>query len=336
MNEKLLMSVGIMTFEGAKRIPYELKSLEESTTERNFRIVVHDDGSSEANQEELKRIVKKFDDIYGNVDLILSKENHGTRYSTNRCMEFHDSIYGSVWADDLLAVKDWLRTWVLNYKNFSEFCEVGFLGFDFKEFQIQNKDDDLGRADLSTAPCGFLVLMEKDKFWKIGGLDERAHSFAEEIEIGMKCIDKKWNCIMLPYPKIPHIGSVTWSHGGPKTIEKERRYNESSELLQNEYWGRDWSLHRNWEKFVLTNQPANRAPFGVQIIEREEKDSCGNTIRRWKEHIKTPLLLFENALIPGVLIPNYYEDILNNYISGKKKWSSFNEDEAYKCLNKND
>lgn len=332
MSEKLLMSVGIMTYEGAKRMPSELKSLEENTTERNFRIIIVDDGSSEANQNELKRIVDKFNSTYNNVDLVLNKQNRGTRYTTNRCMEFHDSIYGSVWADDLLAGKEWLKTWVLNYENFSKSCEVGFLGFRFPEFQCREIGDGVGRADLSTAPCGFLVCMKKNKFWEICGLDERAHSFMEEIELGMKCIDKKWYCIVLPFPNVPHIGSTTWNHAGPKSFEREQRYNESSELLQNEYWGRNWSLHRNWERFVIDNQPQEGMHFGVQTIELEEKDSIGVTVRRWKERIKVPLLLYENALKPGIIVPNYYDNIYERYVSGEYKWEGFKEEEAYICL----
>jgi len=332
MGDKLLMSVGIMTYEGAKRMPSELKSLEENTTERNFRIIIVDDGSSEANQNELKRVVDKFNSTYNNVDLILNKENRGTRYTTNRCMEFHDSVYGSVWADDLLAGKEWLKTWILNYENFSKYCEVGFMGFRFPEFQCGDRGNCVGRADCSTAPCGFLVCMKKDKFWKMNGLDERAHSMFEEIEIGAKCMDRGWYCIVLPFPEIPHIGSVTWSHAGPKAAEKERRYNEASELLQNEYWGRNWSLHRKWEQFVLTRQPEGNMPFGVQTIELEEKDHLGNTIRRWKERIKTPLLLYENALQPSIIIPNYYDEILDDYLSGKRKWEGFKIEEAQACL----
>jgi hypothetical protein len=178
--------------------------------------------------------------------------------------------------------------------------------------------------------------MAKDKFLKIGGLDERAHSMFEEIELGAKCIDQNWHCIVIPFPEVPHIGSVTWNHAGPKAAEKERRYNEASELLQNEYWGRNWSLHRKWEQFVMTQQPVEGKPFGVQTIELEDKDETGETIRRWKKRIRVPLLLYENALRLGTIIPNYYDDILEEYIAGVRKWDGFKIEEAQTCLFKTD
>lgn len=332
MVKKILMSVGIMTYEGAKRIPSELKSIEESTTERDFRIVICDDGSSEANQQELVRIVEKFNEHYGNIDLIFNHTNKGTRYTTNRCMAYHDSVYGMVWADDLLASRDWLRTWLINYRRFSEQCDVGFLGFKFNSFAFRSLESYLGRAEFSTAPNGFIVCMEKDKYWKIGGLDERVHSMFEEVEIGMKCINNNLYSIWIPYPDISHIGSVTWSHGGPKAKEFQKRYDEASNLLQNEYWGRNWSLHEAWLNFMLSQQN-NLKEYGMQIVEIEEKDVLtGRTINREYKRIKTPLLLFENALIEGVLIPNYYDDILQDYISGKRKWQGFKNEEAEYCL----
>ncbi|KKK45803.1 hypothetical protein LCGC14_3164900 [marine sediment metagenome] len=133
------------------------------------------------------------------------------------------------------------------------------------------------------------MAMEKEKWFSIGGLDESVHSFFEEIEIGAKCMDNEWHCLAIPRPIIAHLGSATWGTGGLKNKEREQRYNESSNLLQFKYFGKDWSLHEKFELFMMKHQPPENKPHGLFTF-----NSYYNEATDTKLTLRVPKLIFKN------------------------------------------
>ena len=276
--QKADIAIGISCYNNFASVDNLLKNIEEVTSPGlNYRIVVCDDGSKEIYKLGLREIVKKHRDV----SLVEHIENYGISATWNTLAGHFESKYTVLLNDDVLLVKNWLTALVYFLQKNRDIGTAGLFTYHglnqatAKKLAFDGVKDPTAPVFILSPPgcCfAFTGLMWK----KVGEFNENMKSFYEECDFGTRCLSKGFRNYALPYPRIYHEWSGTFSRNAE--LQAANRMNESR-VIYKKIWGGD--LREMFDKWVMNEKLAevkwlSEGGEKSGLSKRPDLDNCTN------------------------------------------------------------
>ena len=251
--QKADIAIGISCYNNFASVDNLLKNIKEVTSPGlNYKIVVCDDGSKEIYKLGLREIVKK----YGDVSLVEHMENYGISAAWNTLAGHFESRHIVLLNDDILLVKNWLTALMYFLQKNKDVGTAGLFTYHglnpatAKKIAFDGVEDPVSPVFILSPPgCCFAFT---NLVWKkVGKFNESMKSFYEECDFGTRCLTKNLRNYILPYPRIYHEWSGTFSRN--TELRASERMNESREIYK-KIWGGD--LREMFDKYVMNEKLA--------------------------------------------------------------------------------
>jgi GT2 family glycosyltransferase len=256
--------IGVPTLNGPERLARCLEAIRRHTPmgALGATLLVSDDCSYEGNLEANKRVCAN----YG-VEMLMAPTRYGVATQWNRLTRHTDAPIIVLMNDDVEVVPDWLEALVFTIRNNPHAGLVGLKAFEgvnsmnFTPPLVHSYNEAaLERGLGMLSATGFLFGFSRDKFDAVGGFDEGFFCFYEEMDLGVRLLDRGWPSYLLSYPIVIHQGGATTSD--LKNIEARRVMAESKakfmakhgsiERLRAMMLGRDWPKPVQWNTMLKT------------------------------------------------------------------------------------
>lgn len=223
------VSIVILNFNGGSILRACLNSVLK-TKYPNFEIVLWDNGSSQKEQEQLKRLFSR------RVKLILKKKNYGFAEANNLALKEARGKYVVFLNNDTEVDSDWLKSLVKkmngnkkvaflqpkiiaidNRRFFNYAGAVGgmidSLGYTFARGRVFDYVEmDKGQYDNGQEifwASGVAIMVQRDVFEKLGGFDKRFFACQEEVDLCFRALRAGYKILVVPQSVVYHLGSVT-------------------------------------------------------------------------------------------------------------------------------
>jgi GT2 family glycosyltransferase len=257
-----LVSLVIPTRNGLSLIRSCIDSIIQKTTYSNYEIIIVDNGSDQL------EVLQYFDEVVTNPKIRVIREDAPFNYSAlnNKAVSLaRGEVVGLINNDIEVISPDWLAEMVsiaiqpsvgavgakLLYSNGTiQHAGIilgigGWAGSSHAGFE-RSHPGYLGRLQLIStfsAVTGACLIIEKSKFIKVGGLNERELQIAcNDVELCLKLRDLGYRNVWTPFAELYHHESA--SRGFDDTPEKISRFNQEVEYVKS-----------RWPR-LFTNDPA--------------------------------------------------------------------------------
>lgn len=248
LKKQPLISIVIPTKDHADILEQCLKSVYEKTTYKNFEVVVIDNNSEE---EETFELLKKYDKKSNFTYKRLECEFNYS-YINNEAVKLTKGEYIVLLNNDVeIITPEWLD-YMLGYAMQKHIGTVG-VKLIFPDETIQHAGIIMGKGGLAghahygkprdyvslqyelkipynysacTAAC---LMFSKEKFYEVGGLEEKLKVAFNDVDFNLKFIDKGYNNIFLPIVELYHYESK--SRGLDTTPEKQKRFMQEHKFI---------------------------------------------------------------------------------------------------------
>ena len=326
------LSIALLNLNGRAHLEQYLPSVVQNSG--NHHVVVIDNGSTDNSLEFLKA-------EFPQVDLIEFQENHGFCGGYNRALELLESQYVVLLNTDVAVTPNWVEP-LLNFINKNPEVKAiqpkilddnkkthfeyaggagGFLdsfGYPFCRGRVfETIEEDLGQYDEPMKigwASGSCLLIERETYNNLGGLDERFFAHMEEIDLCWRIWNAGFQVAVVPESKVFHLGGGTLHKSSPTKTYLNFR-NGLSLIVKNEVgykliWKLPFRLILDWVaifKFSLQSGPKH----GIAIMQahigffKEFRTSC-----RMRPKVYTQ----KRPRLTGLLVVHYF-------ILGKRRFS---------------
>ncbi len=231
------LSVIILNWNGEKLLQKFLPSVVAHTKGSEVDVIVADNGSTDNSLEVLCH-------EFSNVKLIAFDENYGFSEGYNRAISEVQSDYVVLLNSDVETPDGWwepllefmeknpdvgaCQPKILSYRNKNKFEYAGAAGglldcfgypycrgrlFDKIEYDLCQYD--VGPEDIAWA-SGACLMVRRDAYMKVGGLDELFFAHMEEIDLCCRMHNNGYRVCVVPESHVYHLGGATLSQGDPK------------------------------------------------------------------------------------------------------------------------
>lgn len=275
VKDEPLVSIIIPTKDYADVTETCLKSIYEKTDYKNYEIIVMNNNSEKKETFELfdkyKKKYKNFKVVDANYEFNYSKiNNDAVKHAKGDyiCLLNNDTeIISSNWLSVMVGYASLPYIGAVGAKllypdNTVQHCGIiiglggtaGHIGVNLPEDDLLNFGRLLIPFDCSavTAAC---LLVSKDKYLEVGGLEENLTVAFNDVDFNMKLLEKGYYNICLSQIKLYHYESKT--RGYDTTSEKHKRF-----LREKEYMFNKWKEKINDDKFYNKNY-SRTIPFNL-------------------------------------------------------------------------
>ena len=278
-----LVSIIVLTHNGENYIKNLFKYIRENTLYPNFEIIVVDNASSDNTLSFLQKNIYNF-----KLKIIRNYDNKSFSIANNEAVNLAEGEFLLFLNNDVIPLKGWLCELVKeclnnpkagsigskliypNKKNFAFSCKIQHVGIAFKyegDFyrpynigngqNINNFNEKAKRAAL-TAAC---LLVRKDKFLEVGGFDENYEYGYEDVDLGLKLLQKGYENIYIPTSILYHYEFGTQEKDGNNEIRKRRLNN--MKVFQKKWHifikKKYWEEKINNKNFLFSEKPLHIA-----------------------------------------------------------------------------
>ena len=225
------VTIVIPNYNGKRLLENCLKTLEEQT-EKDFKVLVIDNGSVDGSAEVTSRIL--------DMDMIALKENLGFCGGVNLGIEKTQTPYVLLLNNDTEADPHFVEALLKGVKESEHLFSCTAQMIDFKDHEILDNAGDLYTAmgwalargkgkkckdfekeqDVFSC-CGGAAIYRMDVLKKIGNLDEHHFAYLEDVDLGYRARIHGYRNRYIPQAKVYHVGSATTGN----------RYNEKKVFL---------------------------------------------------------------------------------------------------------
>jgi hypothetical protein len=243
MNHKI--AVVILNWNGAELLKKFLPSVIAYSTADHIKIVVADNGSTDAAIELIKN-------DFGSVQIIALEQNLGFAKGYNEALRQIDADYFVILNSDVEVTNGWLDAPILLMENDSEIAAVqpkilsfhqksdfeyagaagGLIdryGYPFCRGRIFNKlESDNGQYDAVSDifwASGACMFVRASAFNESGGFDADFWAHMEEIDFCWRLKNKGYRIVFTPESKVYHLGGGTLSYDNPQKLYLNFRNN---------------------------------------------------------------------------------------------------------------
>jgi GT2 family glycosyltransferase len=233
--------VSIVTYNNSSIIEKTVRSILNNTYNLNYKIIVHDNKSTDNTLE----VIKNLDS--NNIEIIDSKTNYGFGYGHNRVVEHYSAKYYLIYNPDVILSNNVLK----NLYDFMEqkkdigmvipkilysngeiqyLCKQNPTVFDlfFRRFIPENikflfkkRNDwyemrDTGYDKVFEIPyaTGCFMFFRSSILKQIKGFDENFFMYLEDADITRR-VNKISKCVFYPYSSVEHL----WNRGSHKSLK---------------------------------------------------------------------------------------------------------------------
>lgn len=251
INNRPLVSVIIPFKDKSELLKKCIDSIYKSTY-KNFEIIAISNNSEEKETFELLRFYEKsyknFKWIEYNIPFNFSKiNNYAVNFAKGEYIVFMNNDIKLVtqnWIEEFLkyAVDENIGTIgaKLYYPN-DTIQHAGIVMLDKHGFSehIGRFEDRFSKETIYNIPryvmanTAALIMMKKDVFEKIGRFDENLAIDYNDVDLSLKCLEKGYKNIWLPYVEAYHYESI--SRGNNRNIEKLKRFEKERKYLSKKY-----------------------------------------------------------------------------------------------------
>ena len=245
MKELKNIAVIILNWNGAALLERFLPTVIRFSDRAISEVIVADNGSSDGSLELLKT---EFPDVR----VIAFPENLGFAGGYNAAIEQVDSEYVLLLNSDVEVGENWLgplyekisedgtiaavqpKILALNDRNRFEYAGAcgGFMdkyGYPFCRGRIMNDTEkDVGQYDAETDVfwcSGAALLVRRDVYRAVGGLDENFFAHMEEIDLCWRIRNRGFRTLVCPSSKVWHLGGGTLPMNHPRKLMLNYRNN---------------------------------------------------------------------------------------------------------------
>lgn len=223
-------SAVIPNWNGIALLPALVEDLRKQTVPFH-EIVMVDNGSTDGSPEWAER---------EGLRVVRSSENHGFAWAVNRGVEASGTEIAAVFNNDIRLDRVWLERMlsaigdrqyavgkVLRASEpdvldatWDSVCRGGAswrCGFGRPDGPIWSREKDV------EFPPFTAILLKRDEFLFLGGLDESFGSYLEDVEFGLRCASKGHSGVYVPGAVCRHLGSATLGYWNARTVRNIAR-----------------------------------------------------------------------------------------------------------------
>ena len=269
--EQPLVSILVLTKDGLVHIKRLFKAIKMNTIYKNFEIIVVDNASSDSTIEFLEKNEYKFD-----LKIIKNSKNESFSYANNQAANLAKGKYLLLLNNDIEPLTGWLTHLIevmLKNKNvgsvgsqliypfdknepFSTKVQHSGISFRYDNIKelnlkffrpynlgmgkapiIENKELNIGKRVAVTAAC---LLVKKDIYFEMDGLDEEYNYGYEDVDFGLKLHKAGYDNYYCQNSILFHYESSTQKLESQKNIKGRRIYNINL-------------LHSKWHDYIKEN-----------------------------------------------------------------------------------
>lgn len=255
----LEVCIGIPTLNGPDRLTRCLESIRRHTpmAPMKAKVFVSDDYSSPEHLEANKRICACYQ-----VDLLMTDERQGVAKQWNRLSRHTEAPVMILMNDDVEVVDDWLEALVFSIKSNPHAGMIGIKAYqginslNFVPPPVPSYNEAImERGHGMLATTGFLFGFSRNKYLEVNGFDHAFWAFYEEVDFGIRLLERGWPSYMLSYPVVLHQGGATTSD--PGNIDARRVLDESRVKFKAKHTSiqhqRDHMRKQEWPKPIQWN-----------------------------------------------------------------------------------
>lgn len=226
------VSVIIPNWNGRRLLPSLLQDLR-SQTAPPAEIVVVDNGSTDGSAD--------LAESYG-VRVIRLATNGGFAVAVNRGVAAARSPLVAIVNNDVHPDRRWLEALLQSLEEKPADFATGKLVSDANPDIIDGTFDAICRGGTAWR-CGHgqtdgppwntprqicfapftAILWVRARFLALGGLDERFHSYLEDVDFGLRCASNGYTGLYVPGAVARHLGSATWGTWNARTVRQIAR-----------------------------------------------------------------------------------------------------------------
>lgn len=273
------LSIHLVTWNGAKYIPFLFDSLKKQTF-RDWKLIILDNASSDDTVEKIKTELQDFSFEH---ELIVNSENKGFAGGHNQLYESCKQDYFLIINQDLYLNSDCIEKMV---KFMDEHEEVAALAprtmrWNFIEKSFTDYVDSLGlkvlrnrrviecyagedwcKISAQVLKCssvevlgvsGAIVLFRKKAIDEIGFLDESFQSYKEDVDLAFRLNSAGWKSAVLYDTAAYHDRSAAGSKDLKDSTAFENKKKQSEWVKYHSYKNHLMTLYKNeyWQNFLL-------------------------------------------------------------------------------------
>lgn len=264
-----LVSIIIPTRDKVNILENCIGSIIEKTAYKNYEIIIVDNGSKEKETFNYFRVISK----KNNVKILKIDEPFNYSMLNNRAVKISNGDYICMLNNDIEIINpNWLNI-MLGYASQKHIGAVGpKLLFENKKIQHAGVILGTGDGKIAThayyledrnapavagrlivpynysAVTGACIVVSKDKYLEVNGLDEKLAVNYNDVDFCMKLLDKGYNNVFLPQVELYHLESISRgkinNEKKAKQLSKEQNYMRKKwkdKLLNDKYYNKNYS-----------------------------------------------------------------------------------------------
>lgn len=229
--------IGIPTLNGSERLARTLDSIRKHTplSTMKAKVFVSDDCSFEQNIESNKRICMNF-----GIEMLTAPNRYGVAAQWNRLTRHTEASVVILMNDDVEVVEDWLEVLAFTIRNNPHVGMAGLKAFEgvnsmnfTPPLPHSYNEAVLERGQSMLSSSGFIFAFSREKFDAVGGFDENFFCFYEEVDFGVRLLEKGYPSYMLSHPIVVHQGGATTSDR--RNVDARRVMDESRDKFMAKY-----------------------------------------------------------------------------------------------------
>jgi GT2 family glycosyltransferase len=230
--------IGIPTLNGPERLSRCLNAIHKYTPLEAMKamVLVSDDCSYEVNLEANKRVCNNF-----RIEMLMAQTRIGVAQQWNRLVKHTHAPTVILMNDDVEIVSDWLEALAFSVRMNPHAGMVGLKAYEGVNTNNFNppkpasyNEAVMERGHGMLASTGFLFGFSRANFDEVGGFDEEYFAFFEEVDFGIRLLERNHPSYMLSYPIVLHQGGATTSD--KRNIDAQKVFEASKKRFLVKHW----------------------------------------------------------------------------------------------------
>ncbi|MBO5445229.1 MAG: glycosyltransferase family 2 protein [Muribaculaceae bacterium] len=231
-----MLSVVILNWNGVRLLRQFLPSVVENTVGDDVEVVVADNGSTDSSPAVIRS-------EFPTVRLLCFDRNYGYAAGYNKAISEIDSEFVVLLNSDVETPPGWWRPLldfmkgnpkvgacqpkIKSWRDKSSFEYAGAagglldsLGYPYCRGRVfDHLEKDMGQYDGAPADIawasGAALMVRREAYLKVGGLDERFFAHMEEIDLCCRMHNAGWRVCFVPDSEVFHLGGASLAQGNP-------------------------------------------------------------------------------------------------------------------------